>query len=611
MPNQKNRKLPFWFIPAAIASLVASVAVAFILTETFKPSPTPTQPSTTQTGTNAPGTHMAYPLDAKDIERQFNQATSQPRPDVRAVILNHHLLAGSLIANTLHAVGNIPKTIILISPNHFELGAGNFITSDYDWSTDFGTLHANTQLIATLADAGLIIDPSIFPHEHGVANIVPYIAHEFPHATLVPIAVRTGASDTAIQTLAGAIAANATADTLIVTSVDFSHTLTSPEANFHDTQALTALASLDVASAKRADVDSPNALALTLTALKLIGAKHFMLIDHSNAAKITQKPNMQDVTSYITGIFEPGDATAEPSLHMLALGDTMLDRYVKKHIESNGLDSYFDSRPRFWLGTDITLANLEGCFTDFAPRALDPNNLMFTFNPELLSTLRAYQFTTFNLANNHTLNFGDTGLSQCRQYIKDSGLTAYGDPKNREKLSTITDMHDTRVGFVGYNALEATPLSDITNEIARIRPDVDFLIVTPHWGNEYHTSESASQVKAAHAFIDAGADLVLGTHPHVIQPIEMYKDKMIFYSLGNFIFDQMFSEDTRTGLGVGVALTSHTADFWLFPFSNADFTLTFLNGEKHDMLLAELAQKSEVSDELQSQIKEGHIIYSY
>jgi poly-gamma-glutamate synthesis protein (capsule biosynthesis protein) len=285
----------------------------------------------------------------------------------------------------------------------------------------------------------------------------------------------------------------------------------------------------------------------------------------------------------------------------------MLDRYVAKHIQTEGFDSYFNETPRAWLGTDITLANLEGCFTDFEPRALDPNNLAFTFDPNLIPTLQKYNFTTFSLANNHSLNFGAEGLAQCIEYLLNGGFDYYGHPKNMDDLSVTVTVRNVTIGFVGYNALEKTPLSDITDEISRIRPTVDYVIATPHWGNEYHDTPSATQKQAAHAMIDAGADLILGTHPHVIQPIEEYKGKMIFYSLGNFIFDQMFSEETRTGLTVGINLTSTGASFWLFPISNADFSIDFLEGEKRDTLLKELATKSEVSDGLKSEIEDGYI----
>lgn len=601
------RKSHLRILLLCIAVALLSIGVAFSITQEFLQ---PTQVAPVVQDTNqAPGTHAAYPQEKKDIENNFALAQEMAHASVQGVIVNHHLLAGSFIANTLHSIQEKPETIIILSPNHFEIGDGAFTTTDYEWETSFGTLHANSQMIADLASVGLVNDPRIYPHEHGITNLIPYIAHEFPDARIVPMAVKTGASYAAISELAGAIATKMDQRTLLIASLDFSHNLSAQEAAFHDTQAIAAISADDAASAMRADVDSPNALALMLQVMSRIRAKQFSLIDHSNAAVLTKQPDMTDVTSYITGVFQSGDVAYTQQVTILALGDMMLDRYVGKHIASTGLESYFDARPRFWLGTDITLANLEGCFTDYAPRALDPNNLYFTFNPSLLSVLRAQQFNMFNLANNHTLNFGTQGLAECQAYIRDAGLSYYGHPKNSEGLSTITEIHGTRIGFIGYNALENTSLDVIIDEIASIRPSVDFVIVTPHWGNEYQTTQSTSQTKEAHAMIDAGADLILGTHPHVIQPVEEYRGKFIFYSLGNFIFDQTFSQDTQTGLAVGISLSTDNTNIWIYPISNADFTVSFLAGDQRDTLLAELAKKSKVSDELKSGLQKGHIIY--
>jgi len=584
-----------------------SIGVTYLITQEFF-QPTRVAPLAQNAGL-ARGTHVAYPQDKEDIKNNFTLSKETTHANVRGAIVNHHLLAGNFIAHTLKSIESKPETIIILSPNHFEIGDGAFTTTDYDWETSFGTLHTNTKIISALEAAGLVNDPRIYPHEHGVTNVIPYIAHEFPDAMIVPIAIKTGASYAAISKLAGAIADKIDQDTLVIASLDFSHNLSSLEAEFHDTQALAAISAVDAVSATRTDVDSPNALTLMLQVMSKIKANQFSLVDHSNASELTKQPDMADVTSYITGIFQAGDITYTQQFTMLTLGDTMLDRYVAKHIKSTGLESYFTTRPRFWLGTDITLANLEGCFTDFNQRALDPNNLFFTFNPSFLSTLRAYQFTTFNLANNHTLNFGAPGLTQCQTYIKDAGLTYYGHPKNSEGISTITEIHGTRVGFVGYNALENTSFNAITDEITRVRSLVDFLIVTPHWGNEYQTIQSSSQTQTAHAMIDAGADLILGTHPHVIQPIEEYNGKFIFYSLGNFIFDQTFSQNTQTSLAAGISLSTDKTEIWLYPLSNANFTISFLDREQRDTLLQELAKKSIVSDELKSGLQNGHIIY--
>jgi len=598
---------PFWRTTIlCIAVGLLSAGTVFAITKGVRQNNT--NPSSDEIiSTKAAGTHAAYPQAKADIEKNFENVGANNFTHVRAVVVNHHLLAGNLIAKTLASITDTPDTIILLSPNHFELGNGAFTTSNYDWSSVFGNLHANTKFIDTLVSSGLVQDPRIFPNEHGVTNLIPYITYAFPNSTIVPIAIKTGVSDETLEAFSKSLSSLTTEKTLIIASVDFSHSLDARFAEFHDTQAQAVLASLDTTGVKKTDVDSSATLSLLFRTLQKIDVKKFTLLEHSNAASITQNPSMTDVTSYLTGVYQKDTPSDAKSITIFSVGDTMLDRYVRKHIETEGLDSYFDANPRVWLGTDITLANLEGCFTDFPHAALDPDSLSFTFDPDWISTLKKYNFTTFSLANNHSLNFGSKGFSQCTTYLQNNTLDFFGHPTNAEHLSTIVTVRNVTIGFVGYNALEKTKLGDITDEITRIRPSVDYLIVAPHWGNEYHDTPSATQKQAAHAMIDAGADVILGTHPHVIQPIEEYKGKMIFYSLGNFIFDQMFSEETRTGLTVGINLTSNGASFWLYPISNADFTIDFLEGEKRDTLLKELSKNSEVSDGLKSEIQNGHI----
>ena len=99
--------------------------------------------------------------------------------------------------------------------------------------------------------------------------------------------------------------------------------------------------------------------------------------------------------------------------------------------------------------------------------------------------------------------------------------------------------------FLTFSILERLEpikvLGWVVEEIEKVKNKSDFVVVYTHWGLEYHLRESESQKNLAHMFVDAGADVIIGSHPHVVQPIEIYKEKVIFYSLGNLVFDQYFS----------------------------------------------------------------------
>jgi poly-gamma-glutamate synthesis protein (capsule biosynthesis protein) len=165
------------------------------------------------------------------------------------------------------------------------------------------------------------------------------------------------------------------------------------------------------------------------------------------------------------------------------------------------------------------------------------------------------RFDVLSLANNHMLDFGETGYKQTQNYLSNAKINYFGNYNNQpENLSTIVEKNGIKVGFVGYHGLIDKGFEDVLNEIQKIRPQVDFLIVVAHWGAEYKKVPADSTREKAKQFIDAGADLVLGGHPHVVQTIEEYNGKMIFYSLGNFVFDQYWSKDTMEGLGVEILL---------------------------------------------------------
>lgn len=239
-------------------------------------------------------------------------------------------------------------------------------------------------------------------------------------------------------------------------------------------------------------------------------------------------------------------------IKILVVGDMMLDRNVRRIIDKKGFNYFFSGVKNLIGNADITVANLEGPFTTYQSVTIDPKNkdLVFTFDPALVAMLADFGFDVLGLANNHTLNFGTIGLEMTRKYIGASSMYYYGDPNNKSEIGTIIIKKGIKVGFVGFHEFSYINFDKVLEEISRLRPDVDVLIVTPHWGVEYDEKPTALQIKLAHQFIDLGVDAVIGTHSHIIGDIEEYKGKKIYYSLGNFAFDQYFSKDTMNGLGV-------------------------------------------------------------
>ena len=221
---------------------------------------------------------------------------------------------------------------------------------------------------------------------------------------------------------------------------------------------------------------------------------------------------------------------------ILVFGDMMLDRGIRQQINKNGAEYPFELIKGTLSNNDIVVANAEGPFTSFDSVTLGVKDgpLNFTFDPAILTTLKTLGFTLLGQANNHALNFGVDGFNQSTTSITLAGLNYFGDPSNINISPYIAEINGEKIGFVAYNEFSYQGKNTVISTIQELKKQVSYLIVYPHWGEEYNTSFTLSQQITAHDFIDAGADVVIGTHPHVIEPVEFYKNKPIFYSIGNF-----------------------------------------------------------------------------
>lgn len=256
---------------------------------------------------------------------------------------------------------------------------------------------------------------------------------------------------------------------------------------------------------------------------------------------------------------------------ILAFGDMMLDRAVRKKIDEVGVEYLFEKVTNLLSAHDVVVVNAEGVFTaNESISAQDNTILRFTFATSTLPVLRSLGFSVFSHANNHALDFGHGGLAFSKNLIESAGGLVFGDPLNKEPGPLYLKVRDELIAFVGYHQLFTPDASTTLAAIAKAKEQNAFTIVYPHWGDEYNLGTTSLQTKLAHAFIDAGADAVVGAHPHVIEPVEQYNGKIIFYSLGNFIFDQKWNEDVRRGFAVNISLTKREATYTLIPYLITD-----------------------------------------
>jgi len=255
----------------------------------------------------------------------------------------------------------------------------------------------------------------------------------------------------------------------------------------------------------------------------------------------------------------------QQNVKLLFLGDIMLDRGIRYYANKNGgYDYVFEKVKPVFENYDLVVPNLEGPITNnnsvsITTKAGDPNNFYFTFDPIIAQTLFDQNIKLVNLGNNHILNFYSKGLVSTKDYLDKAGVDYFGVPD--DKRSAFKEIKGVKIAFIGYNEFygkSETNKEEVISEIKKYKSEADIIAVFCHWGIEYVKTPNKNQVDLAHNFVDAGADLIIGGHPHVIQTIEEYNGKKIYYSLGNFIFDMYFTEDVRNGMGVEVSIDKQT-----------------------------------------------------
>jgi gamma-polyglutamate biosynthesis protein CapA len=242
---------------------------------------------------------------------------------------------------------------------------------------------------------------------------------------------------------------------------------------------------------------------------------------------------------------------------LLFVGDIMLDRTIRKDGESQGYKNLFSCLKDEFAPYDEVIGNLEGTITNFSSVSRDaayesPESFRFTFDKDAATALVEIGLSIVSLANNHIQDFGNGGIAQTIQHANELKLLTFGDPRPQSTRYVIKQINDIKIAFIPYNQFFGTK-EQVYEDLKNTKDSSDIQIIFAHWGDEYVPVRSDIQT-LAHTFVDVGADLVIGAHPHVIQEQEIYKGSRIYYSLGNFIFDQYWEEAVRSGLGVSVTI---------------------------------------------------------
>ncbi len=284
--------------------------------------------------------------------------------------------------------------------------------------------------------------------------------------------------------------------------------------------------------------------------------------------------------------------SAEPvfqksEVNFLAMGDIMLSRSVGDKIQkANNPLLPFSQLSSLLEWVDFSFANLE---TPIVPtkNMWVPGSLVFSTPESYAVGLQKYNFSVLNLANNHAYDQGKSWLFYTMEYLQKLWIQYVWAGSDLEEAwkPVVQEKNGIKICFIGAsyasvndNGTTQTPYVARTYDILRLQESINtaktlchFVIVTMHAGQEYKREPNKFQKEFAHAAVDAGADMVIGAHPHWIQTIERYcpnsstemtlceKPHYIFYSLGNFIFDQEWSQDTKEGMMLDISLSGDSS----------------------------------------------------
>lgn len=278
------------------------------------------------------------------------------------------------------------------------------------------------------------------------------------------------------------------------------------------------------------------------------------------------------------------------------VGDVMLARNVEKIQMQYGADYIFAALPMLSTST-ILVGNFESTIAQ--KHTQTPNmGMSFSTPTTSISSLVHYGFSYLSLANNHSYDKGGDNFRYTQTVLRANGLATFGDQQISSSTVAYATLQERKVALIGVYAVTGMPdMQKLRQVLAEASEDSVFQVVYVHWGTEYKLVHSAFQETLAHQLIDMGADAVIGHHPHVVQDIQFYKEVPIFYSLGNFVFDQYFNEDVQQGLWVELTFIDDVPVYTLKPVTaHGSYSQPrFMSAYDSDRFLRMLAQRSDTT----------------
>lgn len=282
-----------------------------------------------------------------------------------------------------------------------------------------------------------------------------------------------------------------------------------------------------------------------------------------------------------------------PSITLNFGGDCTFSDHYSLNIKLNDIHKTFENIPWF-SQADITMVNLESCISSRGNKLEKEFN--FRMHPKYLPVLKYGGIDIVNLANNHIVDYGLTGMKDTFYYLDSMNIKYVGAGLNLEQARkpAIFNIRGIKIGFLGYsfafaankNSWGTVPIDTniIKEDLHNLKQKVDFIVVNFHWGKERSNYASTEQQRIGRFTIDNGANVVIGHHPHVLQAVEQYKGGYIAYSLGNFIFGGNSRKQHHTALAK-VTIHNKRVQFEVIPIEVRNFCAFELQPQKKDSII--------------------------
>jgi poly-gamma-glutamate synthesis protein (capsule biosynthesis protein) len=479
-----------------------------------------------------------YP-EAQLFEKAIRLTKSPPLPyRITGLTVPHHLLAADLIAEAFAmAAGQDYRRIIILSPDHFSRSPTPFAVSIRNFQTVMGEVAIDIDAVARVRENPLVSASNLFSHEHGVRALLPFVAHYFPHARVVAVAIHRDSQPPQWDSLAQTLAPLLTPGTLLLQSTDFSHYLPWAQARRYDRETLRVLSAGDASGvaglSQPQHLDSRGAQYLQLRLQKKVHQAGCVVVASRNSQEYTAQP-LNSTTSYLVQVYSPENFFIRGVRRFWFAGDTFFGRYLADKLDRRSWREGLVNRVRQLTGGAPLIVNLEGVMMGACPENPGPLTLCMAARPSL-DMLKELNVVAVSLANNHSHDCGDLAFRTMERLLTSAGITVLA---NR----SVTDLGPFRLAAL-------TDLDNRPEPARALLRDADLDLFTPikpdkprfvfmHWGEEFRATPGLREQALAARLKARGVELIIGSHPHRAGALTGDRTQCLAYSLGNFIFDQ-------------------------------------------------------------------------